>query len=138
MTLKMSDLGCKQTLVDASAIWNATNLKLRLFQSNTTPTTSSVIGDFTECTFAGYAAVSLTGWATPIVAAHDATMLADLKTFTRTSTGASQNIYGYYVTDNATTFLLWAERDPLAPIVVTNNGDSYTVTPSLSEQDLST
>lgn len=138
MTLKLADLGCKQILIDASSVWTTTALKLHLFSSNTTPTTSSVLADFTECTFAGYAAISMTGWAAPSVAAHVAKMLAAVKTFTRSTTGAAQNVYGYYVTDNGSTILLWAERDPLAPIVVTNEGDSYTVTPSLSEQDLST
>ena len=138
MTLKLADLGCKQILIDAASVWNATALKLHLFKSNTTPTTSDVIGTYTECDFAGYAAISMTTWATPSVAAHVATMVAAAKTFTRSTTGTAQNIYGYYVTDNANTILLWAERDSNAPIVVTNSGDSYTVTPSLSEQDLST
>ncbi len=106
--------------------------------SNTTPTTATVLGDLTECDFAGYAAVNVTGWTAPSVAAHVATMTAAPKTFTRSSTGASQNIYGYYVTDSGSTVLYWAERDGNAPIVVTNLGDSYTVTPAMTEQDLST
>lgn len=138
MTLVLADLGCVQRLTECRTNWNATALKLHLFKSNTTPTTSSVLGDFTESDFAGYASQTIITWTAPAMAAHVASMVAAARTFTRSSTGASQNIYGYYVTDNGSTILLWAERDANAPIVVINNGDSYTVTPAMTDQDLST
>lgn len=138
MTLKMADDGIRDKLERARAAWNTTALRLHLFKSNTTPTTSTVIGDFTEADFPGYAAVDIITWAAATVAAHVATIAAALRTFTRSTTGAVQNIYGYYVTNNANTILWWSERDPNAPIPLTNAGDSYTITPQLTDQDLST
>ena len=133
----LADNGSKQVLTECKTNWNSTALKIHLFKNNYTPLTTSVIGDFTESTFAGYAAASLTTWPTPTVAAHVASMAAAAVTFTRSTTGATEAIYGYYVTDNASTVLLWAERDANAPINVTNSGDSYTVTPTLAAKDVS-
>lgn len=138
MPLVLADNGLSTILSELRTNWNATAIRIHLFKSNTTPTTSSVLGDFTEADFAGYAAQDLVTWAAPSVAAHVARMTAANRTFTRSTTGAAQNIYGYYVTDNSDTVLLWAERDGAAPIILTNAGDSYTITPALSEQDLST
>lgn len=138
MTLKMSDDGIKDKLEKARAAWNGTALRLHLFQNNLTPTTNTVIGDFTEATFAGYAAVDIITWSAPSVAAHVATIGAAVRTFTRSTTGAGQTIYGYYVTNNGDTILWWSERDPNAPITLTNAGDSYSVTVALTDQDIST
>lgn len=137
MSLKLVDAGISNRLTQLQTNWNATPLKLHLYSNNQTPTTSSVIGDFTECTFAGYAAQNLTTWTAPSVAAHVASMTAAALTFTRSTTGALQNIYGYYVTTSGGT-LLWAEIFSDAPRVVTNAGDSLTVTAAMSDQDLST
>lgn len=38
---------------------NLANLTLRLFKNDFTPTETSVVGDLTEATFTGYAAISL-------------------------------------------------------------------------------
>lgn len=138
MSLVLADNGLSAILSELRTNWNATAIRIHLFKSNTTPTTSSVLGDFTEADFAGYAALNLITWAAPSVTSHVGRMTAATRTFTRSTTGAAQSIYGYYVTDNSDTVLLWAERDGAAPIVLTNAGDSYTITPALSEQDLST
>lgn len=138
MSLVLADNGCSTILSELRTNWNSTAIRIHLFKSNTTPSTASVIGDFTEADFAGYSAQNLVTWAAPSVTSHVARMTAANRTFTRSTTGTAQNIYGYYVTDNSDTVLLWAERDGAAPIVLTNAGDSYTITPALSQQDLST
>jgi hypothetical protein len=110
--------------------------KLHLFKSNHTPADGDVLATYTaiESTFPGYAAQTVTGWGAPVVSAHVATVTAAQLTFTRNATGATENVYGYYVTDAANTVLLWAELDPNAPIGLTNNGDQYLVTPSVAQQ----
>lgn len=133
----LADNGVKQIAAECRANWNATALKLGLYKSNTTPTVNSILANFTECDFAGYVRQSITGWTAPTVAANIASMTADPKTFTRSSTGAAQFIYGYLIIDNAGTVLYAAERDPNAPITVTVLGDSYTVTPGLKIKDQS-
>src|SRR5262249_55847391 len=105
MTLKLVDTGLQRKLTDLASAWNSTPLKLHLYKSNTTPTTSSTVGSFTESTFPGYAAQNITGWAYDTVAAHVADMIATMNTFTRSTTGTAENVYGYYVTDSAGTTL---------------------------------
>jgi hypothetical protein len=136
--LKMADTGCVEVLAQCFAGWNGVALHLHLFVNDYTPTTSDTIANYTEATFTGYALANITAWAAQATAAHVASIQAAAKTFTRTATGTTQNVYGYYVTKGDNTTLCWAERDPNAPIPLTNNGDSYTVTPRLTEQDLST
>lgn len=136
MALKIQDGGLSRKMADVRAAWNTTNLKLHLYSNNVTPTTASVLGDFTECTFAGYAAQSIVNWTAPSITSHVATIGADPLTFTRSTTGTSQNVYGYYVTDAASAVLYWAELDPSGPKVVTNAGDSITITPQITDQSL--
>jgi hypothetical protein len=116
------------------AAWNATALKIHLYKTNVTPTTSSVVGDFTEADFPGYAAQDVITWGAASVAGHVATITAASNTFTRSTTGAAQNIYGYYVTNAAGTVLYWAELDPAAPRIVTNAGDTISVTLAMTDQ----
>jgi hypothetical protein len=125
-------------LTDLASAWNSTKVKLHLYSNNHTPTTSDTVSNYTECTFTGYAAQDVSGWSYDTVASHVADMIATANTFTRTATGTSQNIYGYYVTDAAGTTLYFAELDPAGPRVVTNNGDTYTVTCKITDQVLST
>jgi hypothetical protein len=138
MSMKIVDAGLQRKLTDLASAWNTTKLKLHLYKNNVTPTTSSTVGTFTESTFAGYAAQDIAGWAYDTVASHVADMTATANTFTRSTTGTAENIYGYFVTDQAGTTLYFAELDPAGPRVVTNSGDSYTVTPKMTDQDLST
>lgn len=106
------------------------NLVLRLFQSNTTPAETDVAGTYTEATFAGYASLTLTGanWNT----GTGSVTYNAAQVFTRSTTGAVQNIYGYYCTQLASGILVYAERDGAAPAAVTNAGDNISITPTIT------
>jgi hypothetical protein len=107
---------------------------LRLFQNNFTPNNASVLLDFTVADFAGYANITLTGgsWTTtpgaPSVAAYAE------QTFTRTTTGAVQTIYGYYIV-NAGGTKVWAYEKFATAQAVTSAGDTIRVTPRIKLQD---
>ena len=100
---------------------------LKLYTNNETPTQASVAGDFTEATFTGYAAKTLTraGWnaATTISNKASATYGTD-QTWTA---GSSQTIYGAYVIGTTSTTLLWAEL--FASSVSLVDTDTLTYTP---------
>jgi len=89
--------------------------------------------DFDEATFAGYSAKTLTGgsWTTtgddPSVGVYAA------QTFTRSSTGTEQLIYGYYVTDTGGG-LVWFENFP-GPASMVSSGDAINVTPRFTLAD---
>lgn len=105
------------------------NPVLRLYSNNITPADTDVTGTYTEATFAGYAAITLTGasWANPVAGA---TSFAQ-QTFIRSSTGATENIYGYYLTQVTSGILMWSERDAAAPAAMTNSGDNIKLTPAI-------
>lgn len=106
------------------------NLVLRLYSNNITPSETDVTATYTEATFPGYAGITLTGanWNT---GTGTVTYNAQ-QTFTRSSTGTTENIYGYYCTQVTSTLLVYAERDAAAPAAVTNNGDNVRLTPAIT------
>jgi len=136
MTLVIQDEGLKNKLESVRSTWNSTALKLHLYKTNVTPSTSPTVGSFTECDFAGYAAQNIVTWGPAAVTSHVAKIVAAANTFTRSSTGAGQTVYGYYVTDSGSTLLQFAELDPGGPRTLTNAGDSVTVTVEMSDQSL--
>lgn len=117
------------------------SLNLRLFTNDVeSGLTESQIealtaGSFTEATFTGYAAKTLTGgsWTTTQGDDYSYGTYAQ-QTFTRTSTGTAQVIRGYYVTRATGGAIRWYEYFP-GPITVTNNGDTITLTPQFTLDD---
>lgn len=106
------------------------NLVLRLYQSNTTPAEADTAATYTEATFTGYAAITLTGasWG----AASAGSISYAQQTFTSSATQTTQNIYGYYLTQVTSGTLVYAERFSDAPNAITNNGDNIKITPTIT------
>jgi len=112
---------------------------LRLFTAPMTVNQGRVIGDFTEATFTGYAGVALTGatWPSATLTGPVATSTYGANvTFTRTSSGAPQLIYGWFLTDAAKTLLYACALFASGPFAMVNAGDSITVVPTLTDQSL--
>lgn len=89
---------------------------------------------FTEATFTGYAAKVLTGGSWVTSQADPSTATYAQQTFTRTSTGATQTVYGYYVTRTSDGVLMWFEKFT-GPIATSTNGDAIVITPTLTLDD---
>ena len=131
MALNVPDVGeniALEALVNKTA---GQNLLLKLYSSNTTPADTDIAATYTEATFPGYAAITLTG-ATWNAAAAGTIAYSAQQTFTRSSTGATENIYGYYCVQSVSGILVYSERDGAAPFAVTNNGDAIKITPTIS------
>ncbi len=125
------DVSCQNFLSDfITDRLGSSNYKFRLFTNNVTPGTASVIGDFTEATFAGYAAIAANTitWAAASLVGHVAQSTGSNLVFNNTSGGAV-NVYGVYVTNSSGSILYFAERDLAAPVSVANGG-SYVYTPN--------
>jgi len=107
------------------------DLVLRLFSSNTTPAETDTAATYTEATFSGYAAITLTGatWGSP---SGGTITYGGQQTFTHNGGATSNSIYGYFVTQLTSGILLYSERDAAAPFTLTNNGDNVKLTPTLS------
>lgn len=108
------------------------NLVLRLFQSNTTPADTDTAGTYTESTFPGYGAITLIG-ASWNAAASGSIAYSAQQTIT-CSGSASQNVYGYYITQVISGILMWAERDASAPFAIANSGDAVKITPTITAE----
>jgi len=131
MSAVMPDEGLQRLLEFALNKSSQGNLKLHLFKNNYTPVGGSVLSNFTEVTLTGYAAVTLTGSSWSIaVASNVVTASYAAQTFTFSATG--ETVYGYYVTDNGTAKVLWAELLG-TPYVVPGGGGSVTITPTISD-----
>jgi microcystin-dependent protein len=116
------------------------DMTLRLYRNNVVLGLSTVQIEaltqaaFTEANFAGYAASSMTtSWTTtqgnPSVATR-----AEV-TFTRSSTGTAQLVYGYYLTRNSDGALQWFEHFD-GPVSIEFINDAVKVTPTITLDDV--
>ncbi|TXH08475.1 MAG: hypothetical protein E6R04_10635 [Spirochaetes bacterium] len=129
MALNVPDVGenaILEMIVNKTA---AQNPVLKLYKNNITPSDTDTAGTYTEATFGGYAAVTLTG-ASWNSAASGSISYGSQQTIT-CNASATDDIYGYYIVQTTSGILLWSERDANAPFAVRNSGDAIKITPSL-------
>lgn len=101
---------------------------LRLFKSTRTPSHTDVLADYTaiECTFPGYAAIQLTSWLAAAIVAGKAYTEASNQTFTRTSGGSGDTVYGYFLADtNGSSGKLLGAMLFDSTVNMTVNGNSF-------------
>lgn len=85
---------------------------LHLYTNDYTPNKVSVLADFDECTIGSYAPISLTNadWNAPttVGGVAQSTWGTGLTTFEVSS--GTEPIFGYFITDDAGTVVVWAQR----------------------------
>ena len=103
------------------------NLTLRLFKNNHTPTQTDDNSDYVEADFDGYASFPIDSW-TPVYLNGSGKAEIDEvnRVFVQSGVVVTNNVYGYYVTDGAGN-VIYAERDPSAPVAMNAPGKTYTV-----------
>lgn len=123
----VSELLMLQYIVNKAA---QENQVLKLYKNDLTPSDSTVIGNLTESTEAGYAAVTLVGatWTTTQSLGVSTAAYSE-RTFTFTT---AANVYGYYVVGASSGTLLWVERFSGAPFQLPNSGGEISVTPQIT------
>jgi len=83
--------------------------EVRLFQNNLTISATTVIGDFTEATYSGYAAQT-SAWTTPATdGSGRAHTQSDVLQYAHSGGATANTIYGYYVVSSGGD-LLFAEK----------------------------
>ena len=119
-------------LVNKTATYTQQDLKLKLYSSNTTPGETDTEATYTEATFTGYSAVTLTGASWTITTGALTSASYAQQTFTSTAGSQSQNVYGYFLVQVTSGKLVYAERFSDGPYVIVNNGDAIKVTPTIT------
>lgn len=135
MAIVVPDVGERYLLNRLLKSTNASNnLTLRLYTAvSGSLGESTVLGDFTEATFPGYSAATLTNssWGNASTSTGtSSSTYGSAQTFTRSSTGSNEAVLGYYVEDATATVLVYAEAFA-ATANMANNGDSITFTPKI-------
>lgn len=116
------------------------DMTLRLYSNNVLSGLSDVQIEalteaaFTEANFAGYSAVSLTS-AWTVTQGNPSSAAQSEATFTRSSTGTAQSIYGYYLTRNSDSKLMWFEQFD-GPLSIEFINDAVKVTPTITLDDV--
>ena len=98
-------------------------LYVALFQNNLTPLHTNVLSAFTECNFAGYAAVVFPTFGTAFFDGTTQLWTITAPVITYTSTDSSnQNVYGYVVINASTiaaaTEWYFAQNAPSPPVII--------------------
>jgi hypothetical protein len=89
---------------------------------------------FTEASFTGYEAKTLTGGSWTSASGAPASASYATQAFVSTVSQASQTLYGYYVTRVSTDRLAWYEYFN-TPVAISGADEFITVTPRLTMQD---
>lgn len=106
------------------------DLVLRLFTNNITPSETDTAATYTEAAGNGYAAAALAGanWTVTEGAPTEAAYAQQVFTFS----GALGNVYGYFMTRQASGRIALAERFTNGPYDIQNNGDQIKITPKIT------
>ena len=131
MALKVPDAAERVML---EAIVNKTapqDSRLKLYTSNTTPAEGDTEATYTEASGNGYADKALAGssWGAASTGGGTSSIAFAEQTFTLT--GALGNVYGYFIVQETSGKILWAERFSNGPYDIQNNGDQIKVTPKI-------
>ncbi len=104
-------------------------LVLKLYSNNVTPSETSVAGDFTECAFDGYAAVTMSAWPGSAIVSGEAVSTQPIIVFLQTGTVTNDTVFGYFVVDGSNN-LQYADRNTfMSGVAMDTAGKTYTVKP---------
>lgn len=140
MAFVISNEGEKLLLEAAVGKVAAGALKLKLFKNDVTPGHTDTVATYTEANFTDYAAVTLAtaSWNAGVAGTGSGTALANKgsidyaqQSFTMGTPGTTNTVYGYYITDNAGTTLIGAERFASAKNMLLA-GDAIKITPKFT------
>jgi len=101
-------------------------LHLHLAKSSITVDKATVLGDFDEADFGGYAVESVTWGTITINGSNQAVSVATSVAFTKTSSSPANTIFAWYLTDSADA-VLYAGRTLTTPIPMSATGDELVV-----------
>lgn len=107
----------------------ADNVRLHLYTNNLTPAATDSLSMYTESVASGYSVKELPGaaWTYGTVSSTSSASYAR-QTYTYST---SETVYGYYITNQGVSTLIWAERFTGAPFQVPSGGGTIDIDPKL-------
>lgn len=110
------------------------NWKARLCKNDVTPSAASVLGDFTEADYSGYAQISITGgWTIPITEGGGKAEIRRVEIeYQHNGGGVDNDIYCVYVVNSTTGKYIGAERLTSPPKAMTPSDPFLTWKPKLT------
>lgn len=108
------------------------DLTLKLYKSNTTPGETDTEATYTEADFTGYSAINLTASSWVLTPGAPSEAAYPQQTFTSSAGSQSQAVYGYFLVQQSSGKLIYAERFSDGPYTIVNNGDAIKVTPKIT------
>lgn len=130
MTLLVPSVAEEIILKNFLNVTASEDLVLRLYTSDTTPAENDTEATYTEATGGSYAAINISAGDWVVVGGTPSSATLPQQTFT--FTGAVGNVYGYYITQETSGKLMWAERFTNGPFNIQNSGDQIKVTPAIT------
>jgi len=111
------------------------NLTLKLFKNNVTPAVTDTASTYTEATFTGYSAVTVTSsqsgstWTVPSNSVG--TVTSSYQTNATFSSSSSQSVYGYFVV-GASSGKCYCSEAFSGGVLNLTNGSTVTITPQFT------
>lgn len=131
MTLVVTNEGEEQMLRKIVA----GGVNLHLYTNDITPAAAHTLATYTEATGGGYAEKALAAGTWGFTPGNPSSMTYPEQEFVFNGT-ATITLYGYFVTDEVTGILLFAERFTNGPYTMANDGDTTKVTPNFTLNSL--
>jgi hypothetical protein len=105
------------------------NFVLHLFINDVTPEAGDSASKYEEATFVGYRSIVLSGYAWKVTEGDEAEAIYDEQTFRSVVDQTTQNVYGWYLTQEVSGKFVDAGRFGDAPNPITNANDNIKITP---------
>jgi hypothetical protein len=135
MALKVVDGGLDillDDMTDVAAVGKP--FRMHLYKNNHTPAHDDDISDYVECTFSGYTGGKDIAFAAAVFVGPQSQVVGTQLNWQHNGGGTANDVYGYFVTDQADAVLIWAERDPAAPTHISSAGDTFSVIPAYTRK----
>lgn len=116
---RSQELSLVNAMVDGADYVGA---KLHLFKNDINPNADTILADFEECDFDGYAAATVT-WSNAFFDTDDIALSSGGEILFTQDDAIGNNVYGGYLTNTAGDKLLWSGRLPDAPYPMAESGD---------------
>lgn len=130
------DTGLKWILDQCTRDGNKLNLvgNLHLYKVDKVPAGGDLLADYTaiEANFTDYIAAAIPFAVAASIAGGVASIQADLHQWTKGVGGTGNLIYGWYLSDDTNNILIAAGDDPVKPIDMNTDNNTYSVQLTLS------